>query len=395
MRSYFRILFLTLGGCLVLGQFGRFELLGATAIYFQDILIPMMWVTYLLYRKVNWRQLSSSRLAQLFVALNAWIFATSLMHFWPDFHQLLVVSLYLLRLDNIIALGLVIYLLIREKTLTAREIQTWLVSVVSLIAILGFFQYVAIPDTRGLQLLGWDDHYFRLISTLFDPGFTGIMLVIGIAVVLVEWIRRRNWVNSTLLLTMTVALLLTYSRASYLAYLVMTLLLAWKLKNKIVLFLLPLFLLGMVLLPRPGGEGVKLERTASVVSRIDSVTGSFSQFSLSDGVIGKGWYWKKEQNPTTLLYNAVVPNHSSAAENSYVFLFTSLGVIGVGISLSIVWQLLKVSQGSVEVQAVLLAVGVHALFTNTFFYPFVLIILAVIMARSAQGYREKSRLQQR
>ena len=40
------------------------------------------------------------------------------------------------------------------------------------------FNYFIFPDVRSLAVDQWDPHYYRLVGSLLDPGFTGIILVL-------------------------------------------------------------------------------------------------------------------------------------------------------------------------------------------------------------------------
>src|SRR3989338_6680935 len=41
---------------------------------------------------------------------------------------------------------------------------------------LGLGQYIFLPDTRFLLSYGWDEHYWRLIGTVLDPNYMGVMM---------------------------------------------------------------------------------------------------------------------------------------------------------------------------------------------------------------------------
>lgn len=391
---FYRTLLLIICGCFILGQFGRIELPNARAVYFQDFFIALFVGVYVLSApSVLWSFLHT-KIGKVITAFTVWIAVTSVIHFAGNTTQLLSAFFYLIRFDSMFAFGCILVALIQQKVVTRSELASLIVCIVAAIATLGFGQYLFSPDTRGLQLLGWDDHYYRLISTLFDPGYTGIILAIGSLISLSLLLHSKHTIRNTFLIKLSfvftfAALLLTYSRASYLAFIIGVLFLAWKTKRYKIIVLAPVFIMCIFFLPRPGGEGVKLERTASVTARIESVNSSLTDFTPLDTLIGKGWYWKKESQPTSLVGTRVVPNHSTAAENSYVFLFTSLGIIGTLIWSVGLYFLLQWSQWDTNVTLTMILVGVHAMFTNTFFYAFVLILMALIMARSAPRYLAK------
>lgn len=229
------------------------------------------------------------------------------------------------------------------------------------IAGLGWLQYLLLPDTRFLLALNWDDHYYRLISTLFDPNFTGIVLVLGL--VLVYFSYPRSWWLYLLHLS---ALLLTYSRSSYLALLAVAVAIAWMQKKfKLLLLTVFILLIAVPFLPRPGGEGVKLERLFSIEQRLDSYREGISLWQKGP-VFGLGF--------NTLRYYRGDPDSHAAAglDSSLLFVLATTGAVGLLAYLNLLrflWQkslLLRVS---------LVALLAHSLFVNSLFYPFVMIWL--------------------
>jgi len=137
----------------------------------------------------------------------------------------------------------------------------------STIAILGLIQYLWIPNLIFMKYFGWDDHYYRLTAPYFDPGFTGIILVVSI-LFLMSKIKNKNLPYYFLLGIQFVALLLTYSRSSYLALLAGLFILFWAKKRLIYFSAVTAFIVAIIfLLPRPGGEGVKLSRTSTISAR--------------------------------------------------------------------------------------------------------------------------------
>lgn len=260
-------------------------------------------------------------------------------------------SLYLLRF---LAYSLILNLKIDRR---------YLLFFSAAVAALGLIQYLLVPDTRWLAAAGWDDHYYRLISTLLDPNFTGIILVLGL--VLTYFSYPRSWRLYLLHLT---ALLLTYSRSSYLAlFAAITAIAVIKRKFRYILFIL-LFLSFLYLLPRPGGEGVKLERLTSAKQRLSNYRLGAELWRQSP-VFGLGF--------NTLRYFRDNPASRSAPglDSSLIFVLATTGVVGLLAYLNLLrslWQknrLLRVS---------LVALLVHSLFVNSLFYPFALIWLLAL-----------------
>lgn len=391
-----RILFFLVGGLIILGQFGRVELPGVGALYFHDVVIILLTLlSAWTYRSKILSIAKRSKAFHIVSLFSIWVMLTSLISFHANFTAIAVALLYLCRFVIYLCFGAIIRQMSIDDEINPSELRGWLVAVTSGILSLGFIQYLYFPDTRGLALLGWDDHYYRLISTIFDPGFTGILLVLG-SFVLLQWtLRVRSMGFWLAYAALALGILLTYSRASYLAWIFGMVVFAWKTKTYWLGLCIPLFLGAMLILPRPGGEGVKLERTASAVARVESVSGAFEKMTPVQFFIGRGWYWKKTIQPSSMLNGIQVPNHSSAAENSYVFLLSSLGVIGLGLWAWMGYRIVASSSGDALVWSTTAAIAVHALFTNTWLYGFVILYYGVVMAYSARRSHSSSRQKQR
>lgn len=100
-----------------------------------------------------------------------------------------------------------------------------------IIAFLGFIQLKLFPDFSPMVKYGWDPHQGRLLSTWFDPNFVGgfftILLLPIIGIILLQQffgkeLKPKDLLKTTLLfiaaVILFIALILTYSRSSYLAF---------------------------------------------------------------------------------------------------------------------------------------------------------------------------------
>ncbi len=175
--------------------------------------------------------------------------------------QIFVGILYLVRL-------VAYFSLTQIKFKNKKFIFNSLIIVGVFIAIFGWIQYFFFPDLRALKMLGWDDHYFRLVSNFFDPAFTGILLVLAEILIFIKTVKSETRLNYFLNIFLIITVLFTYSRASYLALFFAFLFLFWNFKTRFILFLSVLFILLIFVLPRQsGGEGVNLSRTYSIVDK--------------------------------------------------------------------------------------------------------------------------------
>jgi O-antigen ligase len=299
-----------------------------------------------------------------------------------SFSQLALSSLYLVRLllyaffSVAIARG-------REKGILWLK-RIWIALVC--VAVIGFIQYIFYPDIRNLYYLGWDPHYYRIVSTILDPNFSGILFALGVflSFYLFERTNRRIFFLGGCVLFF--ALLLTYSRASYISFFAG--LCIWLFGKK------PIFVLGeiavgifvlLLFLPRPGGEGVKLERIASIEARAGNMRDAIVVIQSSP-IFGVGFntlrHLKGADNRTG------IESHSlSGFDMSILFILSTTGVVGLiafgnilyAIFLSIRKKYKKCSNLSKLVISSLFTIGVHGLSVNTYFYPLVLIYLSVLM----------------
>ena len=231
-------------------------------------------------------------------------------------------------------------------------------------AILSLGQYFIFPDVRALAVAEWDPHYYRVVGTWLDPGFTGLILVFTLIFATLRH-HKFLWVLAY------IPFALTYSRSSYAAFLVSMTYIAWRRKSlKFFLFVVILFLTTLYALPRsPGGEGVNLERTYSIQARIDSWTTAWRTFTQHP-ILGVGF------NTYRYAQGASLKSHAGAgADFSLLFVAATTGLAGL---LAYLWYLKRLF--SLTPNSYLLALLVHSLFLNSLFYPAVMVWLALLLS---------------
>jgi len=228
-------------------------------------------------------------------------------------------------------------------------------------------QYLVFPDVRALTVAEWDPHYFRVVGTLLDPGFTGLILVFTL---ILATLRNHKF----LWILAYIPFALTYSRSSYAAFLVSMAYIAWKIKGwKFFLGILLLFTVTIAILPRaPDGEGVKLERTNSIQARIDSWNTAWKIFTQHP-ILGVGF------NVYRYAQGASLKSHAGAgADSSLLFVAATTGTLGL---LAYLWYLKRLY--SLEpITYYLIPLLVHSLFLNSLFYPAVMVWIALLLAAS-------------
>lgn len=249
-------------------------------------------------------------------------------------------------------------------------------------AIVGLGQYLFFPDIRALQVLEWDPHYFRVVGTFLDPGFTGLILVFTLILLTLHPLKNRlvnliSWTASYL------AFALTYSRSSYLAFLAAMAYIAWRRKSlKFVLFIVILFFTTLYALPRsPGGEGVNLERTSSIQARIANWKNSLTIIK-DHPLLGVGFntYRYTQREYGFLDDSNWLKSHAGAgADSSLLFVAATTGVVGLAAYLWYLRSLYQLSTINYSLKATLVAVLVHSLFLNSLFYPAIMVWLSLLI----------------
>lgn len=249
------------------------------------------------------------------------------------------------------------------------------------VALLGLVQFAWYPNLRNLYYLGWDPHFQRLFSTLLDPNFTGILLVLALAVGMSLWQEFKNKravliVGQTLLFA---SLLLTYSRSSYLALVaagVVVAMFSVRLRKALGILAL-LFFMFLILLPKTG-EGQNLLREASMKARMENLKEGFALFSGSP-IVGYGFntlrYLTQAQSLEGIRTagDESIPSRSAAGfDMSIVSIAATTGVIGVALYLWLLIRMAILGRKHVYFLAALAAVIVHSVFVNTLFYPWVM-----------------------
>ena len=293
--------------------------------------------------------------------------------------QLFVSSLYGLRW---IAFAGLYFVFKSQPEEVKIKVKRWLIVMVLIVAIAGLLQYVFLPDVSFLKIFDWDDHYFRLVSTFLDPGFTGAILVLGVIFNL-QFVGKAQLPGSTIfkLILIYIALALTYSRASYLMYLASFATIAIY-KKSIKIFLIAVLVLAVTipLLPKKFGEGVNLSRENSTLARIRNWQQSIEIWKTQP-LFGTGFGSYRYIRP-----NITVESHAGAgADSSLLLILATTGTFGF---LCYIWLLVRIAKlgrrNSVFI-AGLIGIVIHSFFNNTLLYPWAMEWLWIVLAITSEA----------
>ncbi len=312
----------------------------------------------------------------VFLSLISLIFA----NFNYGFRAVMVGSMYLVRW-----IGYSMFLATIIQLIKVHDLRRFITVVGLVFTITGLIQYIVLPDIRNFQPGQWDEHYYRVVGTLFDPGFMGLVLLFTLLWLSLNPLKNRL-INIISWGLTYVAFVLTYSRSSYLAYLVAMAYLSVKRKDwKFGLMMVLLLLVSVPLLPRaPDGEGVKLERTSSIKARIDNWNHGLRIFA-DHPLIGVGFntYRYAQREYGFITEDSWAETHAGAgADSSLLLVAATTGVIGLAFYVNYLWQLWRI----MDLRPFVAALIVHSFFLNSLFYPVVLLWLALLMGYMLRSF---------
>lgn len=289
---------------------------------------------------------------------------------------------YSVRFSLYILLGYLIY----SKAFPGLNIPQVLIASGTGLAILGLAQFIFLPDLGFTVVNGWDPHYFRTVSTFLDPNFAGGFFVLTM-VALLSFFKNKNLLKSKVFLIFFIilyfALLTTFSRSSYLMFLVSGLTISFLKKSKVFFFLTTiLFLLLLVsfqiyiqLISQPRN----IDRAQSASFRLNTWQQGLTLLQKSP-VFGIGYnayrYGLKEYQ---LGPEQFINSHgASSNDSSLLHVAATTGIVGLISFIIFLFTLFKID--NVILRGGLAGLLIHSVFANSLFYPPILLWIVLISA---------------
>lgn len=280
----------------------------------------------------------------------------------------------------------------------AKRYFRWFVWLGLAFLALGFVQLVILPDISFLTDYGWDPHQGRLLSTFLDPNFAGALLVMCFAVSFSMYFGQTSWSGQKLLWLVVSALflggtVLTLSRSALVALVFVFGWLAWWWDKRMLLFgafaSITLLINDPRLMERVIGI-VKVDETAML--RIQSWKDSW-QIVQDNFWTGIGYNALSFEQFRRGIITDINVHSAGGSDSSYLTIWTTLGLIGlffwllifvIFVSQSFVfyWREKKDQPRKFMVLGVILAVlavMIHAQFTNSMFYVHIMIPIWFLM----------------
>jgi len=229
----------------------------------------------------------------------------------------------------------------------------------------GLLQYFWYPQLRNLYYLGYDPHAYRLFGLFLDPNISGLILVWAFW----HFFNRPSRFQKPAIVLILIALLITYSRISWLCFLIALIykIIIYKQKSA-GLWFGSFLIIGVFFLPRHFGEGTNLWRTNSIKAKLNSTQLVIKQIKAKP-ILGIGFnnvhLFKSQQD------KPIANNSLYGVDNSLLTVFLTSGMAGLIAYLGLfkkLWQ-----KSSRQNRILTLIFFVHALSVNSFFTPSVLI----------------------
>lgn len=323
--------------------------------------------------------------------LIAFIFSTILSFSFFSAEKVIVGSLYLIRLISYLIFSVLVWNLVRKDSFKKEKILELLLLTILCVAVFGWVQYLLVPDLRALKYIGWDDHLGRLVGTYFDPGFTASILLLGTVTASIFFMERNIKTFLFLEIIFLATMVVTYARSSYLSFLGVSaaLFLIYPKVRTHLIFLIFLFFVLIMALPRVSGEGTRLERIESVKARFrdyKQVTEIIKRYPL----FGVGF--NNLCSARIKIFGGDLFSHScSGSDSSLLFVTATTGIVGLSLFVYSWYQLFfRVSKDAFGKSVLVCFLGllINSLFLNSLFYPWILGYMGILLGL---GLRKESR----
>lgn len=258
--------------------------------------------------------------------------------------------------------------------------------------VFGYIQYFFYSNLKNLYYLGWDDHLYRLFSTLLDPNFAGIFLVL-ILLLIFQYFFLEHKTKIKIMVIMfsvftVIALYLTYSRSAFISMVLGVSILLFL--NKKIKLIIPL-VFGLILLlfffSNSKIEGLNPLRLASAEARINSARDAvyIIKNNFIFGVGFNAYRYALVRYDLRTEKGAEKSNADAGTDNSYLFILATTGIIGFVAFVNFGWHLLQAIKRSKKesgfkflAESSLVAIFINAFFINSLFFPLIMIWIFIL-----------------
>lgn len=372
------------------------------AVNLTDLIIISTDIFFVIYFLTIKRSIHfSKKVFPAFVIFFCWAITTNIFSLTIfDLNQTLSSSFFLLRFLSYFFISQVIL-----NCIDKEKIANWLnlITFTGFVFILfGFFQLLFFPDLTSLTAYGWDPHQKRIVSTVLDPNFAGLIFVFIFTISTTSLLFLKKTLNSNLnknylfffliLIFSITSVILTFSRSSYLALISAAFAIGLIKSPKIFFLTIIFFIISFLTIPQVKNRivgAIALDDTAQ--ARIISWENAITVFK-NQPVFGVGFnnYRYAQAKYQLFEHPSQIELHSSSGSDSSILLVAATtGIIGLllflFLILTILFSVLKKPMNNpinLITLSVLLTLTVHSQFVNSFFFPQISILFWIIFGLS-------------
>ena len=164
----------------------------------------------------------------------------------------------------------------------------------------------------------------------------------------------------------------------------------WRFREKLVLILMVIFGLLIFVLPQQASEGTDLARTYSISQKLINYEESLKVIAKSP-VFGIGFNNLCAFKEKYLGEKNISSHTCSGLDNGVLMIVATTGIVGLMVLIKFMFELIEKTRKDVYgwgLVASLAGVFIHGMFTNTFFYSFVLGWLALLVGISRKKIKD-------
>lgn len=297
-------------------------------------------------------------------------------------------SFFLFRFIVYMLISVVIFNIIEKP-----QIAKWLKALLAIgivFTVIGFVQIFTIYDLSFLTYLGWDPHQARIVSSFIDPNFAGLIFVILFSLSASFYLsmpknNRQRLIYIVATVSFFLAIILTFSRSTYLATLAALVIIGVFKSPKVLLSSLFAFCLIFILVPQARTRivgAVTVDETAQ--ARIISWRSALKIFRANP-VWGVGFNTYRFVQASYGFFSFDQPEggHSgSGTDSSILLVLATTGIIGSIFFLSLLLAIFRILLQAAQLNilhlvslASFLALIVHSQFVNSLFFPQIMLVL--------------------
>ena len=258
-----------------------------------------------------------------------------------------------------------------------------------IVSVIGILQFIFYHDFGYLKYQNWDEHFNRLAFPYLDPSFTGAILLIFVIInIFIRGATPRR-ATTLILTTELIAIFLTFSRATWITGAIILFVIICRRRGirsiREIGGIVPIICIIVaisILLGKSGSYGNQLLRHETILSRTSSLQKGMEIWQKNP-IFGVGFNHYKSYLIKSVADRKIIEKYQeshglASVENSFVFVMATGGLIGLIFFL--IWIKPLLYSSDLSCRFIFVSILVSSLFDNIFFYPFILLIIFMIIS---------------